>query len=395
MVAGNRSADPPLLMGNDWVDRFEIGITTMANTMRLLGFAALCGLFGNLAAAQESLLDVYQRAVQNDPAIREAEAAYLATAEAKPQARAGLLPTLDLSAGRSSQFSENPFGANLGDGSIIGVGSEIDADRNNWGIDLTQTVFNWSRFITVKQADKRVAQAETDYEAAKQDLLIRVAEVYFNVLAAEDTVAAEVVTREATARQLEQAQRRFEVGLIAITDVQEFQAAFDLAVATEIEAERSLATAHEFLREIIGESPQDLAGPVDDLPLLTPEPANPEQWVETALEQNLALVSSRIGADIAQDDIRIQRAARLPTVSFSAGYSEQDSEQFITLFFRDPSGNTISQDRFSPSAPDGYNWSLNLNVPLFSGGLNGSRIQQSVYRHRGALETLERVARQT
>ena len=226
--------------------------------------------------------------------------------------------------------------------------------------------------------------------------MIRVAEAYFTVLAAEDTLASDIAAREAIARQLEQAQRRFEVGLIAITDVQESQAGYDTAVATTIQAERTLATAQEFLREIIGEYVTELAGPLEEIPLLTPDPANAEQWVRTALQQNLELVSARIGADIAQDEIAIQRSGRLPTLSFTAGYTESTTDQLIRVFGVNPvTGLPTVTDNPSISEPEGYNWSLNLRVPIYTGGFNASRIQQSVYQHRAALETMERVARQT
>jgi outer membrane protein len=366
----------------------------MAIKFRLLTTAlAGCALAGPALAQPESLFDIYQRALMNDPAIREAEANYRATAEVRPQAKSNLLPDLALSAGRSHAFSDSPGGAVFG-----GTGTqesarktETDSNRHNWSVGLTQTVFNWGQYATLKQADKRVTRAETDFAAAKQDLLLRVSNTYFNVLAAEDNLASAVAAREAIARQLEQAQRRFEVGLIAITDVQQSQAAFDDAVATEIEAQRLLATNQEFLREIIGEIVADLASPIDDLPLLTPEPANAEQWVQAALQNNLALTSSRIAADIAQDDIDIQRSVRLPTLSLTAAYSDQSSDQEVTVFpfVGDP---TV---RPSSTAPQGYNWSLDLRFPIYTGGYNRSRIQQSVYSHRAATEALQRIARQT
>src|SRR6185503_7383437 len=170
-----------------------------------------------------------------------------------------------------------------------------DSDTDSWQINLTQTLFDWGNFAALRQSEKVVARAETTYEAAKQDLLMRVATRYFDVLGAEDNLASAVSAREAIARQLEQEQRRFEVGLIAITDVQQSQAGYDDAVATEIESQRQLATAHEFLREIIGEDVADLASPSDNLPLVRPEPANAEEWVQTALKQNLALVTQRLG----------------------------------------------------------------------------------------------------
>src|SRR5690606_34445910 len=121
------------------------------------------------------------------------------------------------------------------------------------------------------------------------------------------------------------------------TDVQEAQAGFDQAVAAEIAAERALATAQEFLREIIGEPAPDLAGPAEDLPLVAPVPADPEAWVEAAMQQNLALVSSRIAADIAQDNISIRRASRLPTLRFSSSLSESSSDTVRINSFADGS----------------------------------------------------------
>ncbi|HET8696310.1 MAG TPA: TolC family outer membrane protein, partial [Gammaproteobacteria bacterium] len=357
------------------------------NPSKLLTLALACA-FCAPAMAQESLLDIYQRALQNDPAIREAEATYRAQAEVKPQTRSGLLPSLSLGSTRSGRFSDASGGFTLPQGGTSGSRTVSRQSSQNLSISLSQTLFDWSLYAQLKQADKRVVRAETDYEAAKQQLLIRVATAYFNVLAAEDNLASAVAAREAIARQLEQANRRFEVGLIAITDVQQSQAGFDTAVADEIDAQRALATSQEQLREIIGVIVDELAGPTDNLPLLSPDPADAEEWVRMALSQNLALVSQRLATDIASDQIDIDRGNRLPTLSLSAGYSNSTSESVQTNF---PPG----ERRPSTTEPEGRNWSIDLRFPIFTGGLNRSRIQQSVYLHRAATETLERIARQT
>src|SRR5690606_30312103 len=293
------------------------------HTIRLLCVSGLLTVLCHPAAAQEGLMEIYQRALQNDPAIREAEARYLANSEVKPQARAQLLPSLSFSTSTTGSFNENPVaptdpetGENIGGIS----GYESDSDSFGWQLSVNQTVFDWSQILSLRQADKRVVQAQTEYEAQRQQLLLRVAEAYFNVLAAEDSLEAQRVAREALERQLEQAQRRFDVGLIAITDVQERQAGFDLAVAQEIEAQRVLATEQERLREIIGDYVTELASPGEEIPLVSPDPRNPDEWVQVAMRQNLALISARLAADIAQDDIAIQRAGRLPTLSFQSGY---------------------------------------------------------------------------
>lgn len=364
-----------------------------ANLFRLIVIASIC-CWSQLATAQDDLLNVYQRALQNDPTIREAENIYFATLESKPQALSSLLPQLSLSAGASTSDSQDPNPATnfqTGEQSTIVVSSETERDTSNFSLNLNQTIFDRGQLVAYRQADKRVARAVTDYELAKQDLLIRVSEAYFNVLAAEDTLAAETAAREAIGRQLEQAERRFEVGLIAITDVQESQAGFDLAIATEISAQRSLATSQMFLREIVGEYISELAGPAEQIPLESPEPADADEWVRVSLDQNLALNSSRIAAEIAQDDIDIQRGSRLPSVRLSGSYSESDSETLRTNIFADGS----ARGAFSTSGPQGYNLSINVSVPLFTGGFNSSRIQQAVYQYRASMEALERIARQT
>jgi outer membrane protein len=369
-------------------------------------FSLVLFLLSMQVHAQQGLLEIYQLAERNDPALREAEALYFADLEIKPQARSSLLPSLDFSSSATERSTESPSSAfNFITGEPIPtiLRTESDASGNDWSVNLTQTIFNWGQILTLKQADKQITRAEIVYETARQDLLIRVAEAYFNVLAAEDLLAAEVAAREALARQLEQAQRRFEVGLIAITEVQQAQAAFDVQVATEIAAQQTLASQQEFLREIIGEYVVDLKGPIEDLPLERPNPQTPDEWVDAAMEQNLSLLASRIAVDIAQDDIRIQRSVRFPTLNLSAGYSDSDSTNMQTTFYTvltqcnpfDPTSSALSCSTTSDRLSQGNNLSLNLRVPLFTGGLNRSRIQQSVYRHRATQESLERIARQT
>jgi len=348
-------------------------------------------------------MEIYQRALQNDPIIRQAEAIYLADLESKPQARSAVLPFVSLSAGTATAHSKDPnrptnFATGEVDPNILST--ELDRDSSNWSLNLDQTVFDWGQILQLRQADKVVARAEADYEVAKQDLLVRVATTYFLVLAAEDTLASEQAAREAIGRQLEQAQRRFDVGLIAVTDVQESQAGYDLAVATEIAAQQNVATTQEFLREIIGEYVQELAAPVGEIPLVTPQPANVEAWVDQALEQNLLLISGRLSAEIARDNVSIQRSARLPSLTLSSSLSSASSDtvRFNNLVANAPCfQNLPCPATRTPSQTDSesYSIALRFSVPIYTGGFNASRIQQAVYQHRGVIEGLEQIARQT
>lgn len=347
------------------------------------------------ANAQEGLIDIYERALDNDPAIREAEANFLATSEVRRQARSAMLPSLSLSGSASDSFSKNPnppLDFQTGEPSTVFSSSESDSESSSLNLSLSQTIFDWGQFMSFKQSEKTVARAETDFATAQQELMLRVASAYFNVLSAEDLLAADIAAREALSQQLEQTERQFEVGLIPITDVQEARAGYDTSVASVIASERTLATAQESLREIINDYVTDLRSPTDNLPLTTPDPDDVEVWVETAQGQNLALVSSRIAAEIAQDEIRISRSSRFPTLRLSASAADNanTATQTTNLF----AGGSFTTDP-TDSDRESHSLSLNLSMPIFSGGANRSRIQQSVYRHRAAIETVERITRQT
>jgi outer membrane protein len=335
-----------------------------------------------------TLLEIYQQALQSDPRIHEAEARRLAALEATPQARGAYLPQIGFDASYSSTNNEGPSTViDPATGGAVEVLAITDVDTLFWQFNLRQTIFRWDQIVGLRRADKTVAKAEADREAAQQDLIVRVTQSYFDVLAAEDQLTAIHANRNAIARQLEQAKQRFDVGLIAITDVQESQAAYDSAVADEIGAKRRLATAREFLREITGEYVSELAAPGEEMPLNAPNPNNETSWVDLALAQNLALTSSRIDEQLARDEISFRRTGHYPSLELVASTDESDSD--------------IS--RSAPLAPDfnasqtqtGERIGLQFNIPLFSGGQTSSRVREAVYLHRAARETLQRVTRET
>jgi len=342
------------------------------------------------AVRAESLLEVFDRAVANDPQVREADAIRRANREAKPQALAALLPQVS---GAASRIEDSNSGTNfrqfvLG-GALVPNDTSGAGDTTNklWSFDLRQSVFSWANWVALKRADKTVAQAEADYQAAEQNLISRVGDAYFNVLAAQDTVDAQASALEAISRQLEQAEKRFEVGLIAITDVQEAKAARDSAAASVIASKRSLASAEEQLREITGERYATLAKPGDAMPLKSPNPAEEDKWVELSMEQNLALVSSRLAADIARDDVRTAFSGRLPEIDLVASRSNavNASEQRLLRGGVATANSDTNDTRYS----------LQLTVPIFSGGAVSSQVRQSEYRWQAARERLTRTSRQT
>lgn len=362
---------------------------------------AACGLsLVTVAATAADLLQVYQLALQNDPQIREADANRLASRESKPQALAALLPQFNAS-GSYSRVNRETSSVSLtnsdpGDDTSplvpVTTGRKTDVDSRDYSLNLTQTLFRWDQWSALKRADEQVAQAEADYQAAQQDLISRTAQRYFDVLAAQDTVDAAQATLEAFSRQLEQADKRFEVGLIAITDVQEARAAHDQAAASVIQSKRSLATARELLRELTGEPVTTLATPIDDLPLMTPQPENEDQWVATALEQNLRVTSARLATDIAKQDVRVARSDHFPTIDLVASRSNENDDG--TQVGRNAAGLRTAA---SPADQiiDNDSIGIQVTVPIYSGGATASAVRQRVYLHRAARERLERTHRET
>jgi len=365
----------------------------MTNITRIA--ISLCLAIATPQAFGADLLEVYQRALQSDPQIREAEANRLASLEAKPQALAGLLPNFNATGARTKRDTEISQRSltipAVGDPRERITNLNTNAYVTQYQLQLSQPLFRWDRWIALRQADSEVAQAEADFAAAEQNLVFRVSQRYFNVLAAKDTLDATEGALEAVSRQLEQSEQRFEVGLIAITDVQESRAAADSARASVIAAKRTLSTNQELLRELTGELFTVLSGPGDDMPLNSPAPASEDQWVKAAMEQNLALISARLAADIARDNISTARTGHYPTLDLvlTRGNTDQTASQLTTVDGLPspvaPADNDNTQEAIS----------LQVTVPIYSGGAVSSRVREQVYRHRASRERLERTARET
>jgi outer membrane protein len=369
------------------------------------------GCLVSISAYSEDLLTIFDQAVVNDPLVREAEYTRKATREARPQAWALYLPQIGgrWSKGkedtdsdiRRSQLIPDPADPNPDPatrGVIIQPFANVGTsspETEQWSLQLNQSVFNWGQLVGLKQAGKVVAQADADYGVAQQDLAIRVATRYFDVLAAQDNVQAQQASLEAISRQLEQADKRFEVGLIAITDVQEARAARDTAAADLIAAKRQLATAQEFLREITDMQYAVLATPRATMPLQMPEPSDAQKWVEASMEQNLALTSSRLGADIARDDVRVAFGGHLPQVDLVVGKSHFESDDITTY---PPDATRGFAGGTAPDTQDidtDKQITLQVTVPIWSSGGTQSRVRQSEYRWQAAKQRLERVSRET
>lgn len=355
-------------------------------------------ILGGLAAVStpvvaEDLLDIYRLARANDPTIQAAEYEYFAAQESSPQAWANYLPQITGTATMGttetdSTRDELDFDSASGTVNLIpDIKSASENETLNWQVELRQTIFNWSNIREIQKAGADVAKAEADYRVAQQDLIVRVAEQYFTLLGAIDAFEAAEINRESIGRQLEQARKRFEVGLIAVTDVQESQAAYDQALADEIAAQRDVTTARERLRASVGQYVETLAKPTDQMPLELPQPASAEDWVKTALDQNLNVISSRFAWESAQETVGIRRGGHVPTLDLVARHSYSDSENTITdTSFPIPSTLSESTSDFI---------GVQLNVPIFSGGRSQSQVRQAAHQASAAKSRLTGAMRDT
>jgi outer membrane protein len=302
--------------------------------------------------------------------LRQQEAVTLAAHEATPQARAGLLPSVNLSGNLTRSHR------NVEDGvEDVDTGTTT---TQGYTLSLVQPVYRRERFVRLRQAAASIRQAEAQLDATRQALVLEAARRYFSVLGALDDLEFSRAEKEAIARQLEQSKQRFEVGLIAITDVQEAQARFDLARAREITAENQLANVRESLRELTGTAVGELSPLGPEIPLLPPQPADVKQWTENALRENMLILAAQYGAETAQENIDLQRAGHYPTLDLVAdhSYSEVDG----TLSEVTSRNSTIG---------------LQLNIPLYQGGLINSQTREARYQFERALAALEEQKRTT
>ncbi len=319
----------------------------------------------------ENLADVYQAALASDPVYAAATASYQATLEAKPQARSALLPQISAFAGYS-QIDQSFEDANA----IFSSLSSTNFDSRNYGIRLDQVIFNRQARVQLHQADASIARAAATLANARQDLIVRVTEAYFEVLTAQDALEYLGAEKEAIKQQLEQATARFEVGLIAITDVQETQARFDLATAQELAAESGLAISIENLRALTGADTQQLETLNEASPLPLPEPNDIDQWVETASASNPQVIAAEYTWEIARQEIQRRKGERYPTIGFRA-----------------QTGDQINDGGFSEGTSSDTTLGLQLNIPLYTGGYIKSQVNEAASLARVAEHQLETTRR--
>lgn len=328
-------------------------------------------------AIKTDLMAVYNEAAENNADLAAARADYLARREVVPQARAGLLPNLSA-------------GADLSD-----TRSEIDSpafSRSRSGVvyqaNLSQPLFRADRWFQLQAAEAVNEQAALELSATEQELILQSAETYFAVLRAQDNLASTKAEEAAFKRQLDQANERFDVGLSDKTDVLEAQAGFDTARANRIIAERQVEDAFQALITLTNRDYSSIEGIQHSLPILEPTPNDAKAWVDTAAAQNLNLQASNYAVEAAEETLRQRKAGHAPTLDAVASYQKGDND---SLGFSN-TGLPGSQ-RFSGDAEQ-RSIGLQLNIPLYSGGLTSSQVREAYQRLSQTEQQRESLRRQ-
>ena len=317
----------------------------------------------------QNLSETLTLALQNNPSLHQAQARLSAVAETKEQSIARLLPTVYATSASSREYFHNAKARTHNDFR----GSDINQEywNNTFNVNLTQPLFRWEYWVELSQSDNEIARSEAIYQSELQDLMARTTESYFNVLAAQDALAFVRAEKQAITQQLEQAKRQFEAGFVAQTDVYEAQAAVDQAITSEIEAVNQLDNQKDLLREIIGKNEVRLNALGEKLPLLKPVPADMEAWNQLAQSNNLSIISAFNQTEVARKAIELQKSGHLPNLDLVAAYGVSDNSS--SFGFRG----------------DAKSVGVQLNVPLFEGGMVNSKTRQAAFEYEAAKDNLD------
>lgn len=306
-------------------------------------------------AQANDLMRLYQQAQGADQTLAAARHARDAAVEARPQALAGILPQLSGSGALTRQKTDY-----LGTTStFLRAGTSAYATNKSWSVALDDTLFSIAAFRKLGQADVSVAAAQNTFQNAQQSLVLRVAQAYFDVLSARDTLRADEAARDAFRAERDEARAQFQVGLTTITAVQQAQASLDSSQATLIGDRRTLENARQGLTVIVGHPVAALQPLLPNIPLVPPTPDTADAWVRTAQDDNLDLRGALLQWQIAQREVGIQRAQRYPTLNLQGSVGQSDT------------GGQSGIDQRQ------YAIGLVMQVPIFEGGLIRSQIRQA------------------
>lgn len=344
--------------------------------MKKLSLLVAAAFFSGAVGAAD-LLQVYRLALDNDPQFLAARHQLDAGREKESQGLAGLLPTLGVSA--STQW--NDIDRDLRGSS---VSAKAKYNSNGYTATLTQPLFRWQNIVSYQQGKMQAAQAEAQFAQARQDMILRVASAYFDVLLAEVNLATLQAQKKAISQQLEQAKKNFEVGTATIVDTHEAQSRFDLAAAQEIAAASELEIKRRALEVIVGRDPGALAPLRDKVDLEPPQPAAMKDWVEAAERDAIGVQLQQLALEIANKEVSRNRAGHYPTLDAVVTHGD--------------TGQTASLPLTGGAAAPGYDTrsttaALQLNIPLFQGGYVSSKTREAAANREAAVQQLEAARR--
>ncbi len=341
----------------------------------------------SLPSHGEDLLDAYREARANDPVLSQADATRLATGEGVPQARALLLPQISAGLTLSQTNGGGSPASTIRDPTtglpILISGQTGHSRTRSINGTLSQTVFDFSKYANLKAAHSAANAQDETYQAALQNLLVRVTAAYFTVLNDEDQLTFAKANEDAFKRQFDQADQQYQVGLAAITNVYQAKAFYENARTQTITAQNTLDNDKEALRVITGKPVGTLKTLRNDLPLQPPSPADPDAWVKQAEQSNPTLLSQKDNVETAEHNITVARSGHLPTITANVSYGKSDT------WYQNPAPAAFDTNR-----PASTTVGLTLNVPIFSGGLTQSRVRQSIYQRDAATDAMELQRRQ-
>lgn len=339
----------------------------------LIKFTVLLFAFAPYAYADDkaySLIEVYQQALENDPTLASALSANQAAQEAIEQAKALYRPTLTLNAGANATQTDirfltgfNPFRAE----------GRSNFEGYNYGVQARQPIYRKDSLVQIDQSKVQVSQADKQLNLSKQDLILRVTQVYFDVLLAQDKIELIVAQKAAILSQLEQAKANFEVGTATITDVNEAQARFDLVFAQEIAAINEHQIAKHAVQAITGKIPQKLATVKADM-ATTSLAQGLDKWLEIATQNNLNIQIQQDALAISTQEVERLRAGHLPTLDAVASYTNN---------YANGSANGLGSELQTSTI------GLQLEIPLYQGGAVSSRVRQAVLNQQKAQDDIQ------
>lgn len=316
----------------------------------------LCSFFSPPAFASD-LLQLYREALQNDPVYNSARSTLAAGQEKYPQGRSLLLPTVSLTGSNTKSNTDFSSDSRTVDG--------VKGFSNSYNLQLTQPLINWDRWQQFEQSKLEVLVSEAQFNQAQLDLIVRVAQSYFDVLYAQDVLDALRANKEALAVQLAYDQRKYELGTTTIVDQQDTQSRYDLAVAKELGAENDLEAKRAAIEQIVGHAPGGLLPLKKGVQLTAPQPLKIDEWVSSAEQNNYDVVGAKFSQEIARRAISKNRAGHLPTLDFVANVTRSGT-------------SAIPVDQIPAITQTSRNIGIQLTVPLFSGFAVTSKVREAI-----------------